>query len=75
MRVTINIPDAFYRELKKKAMKERCSLKEIVLRGLERGFHRNDKSLRRVKLPLIPSKEHGTLKIDNSAIYELIEFP
>jgi hypothetical protein len=30
---------------------------------------------RRVKLPLVPSKEPGTLELDNAKINEAISFP
>ncbi len=33
------------------------------------------KPRRRVKLPLVPSKKPGTLKLDNAKIYEAISFP
>lgn len=75
MRTTVDIPDALYRELKSKAAKEGTSVKEIILRSVEGGLHPRKKSPRRVTLPLIPSKEPGTLKLDNETIYELIQLP
>lgn len=74
MRTTVDIPDALYRELKSKAVKEGRSVKEIILRSVESELHPRRKSSRRVVLPLIPSKEPGTLKLDNETIDKIL-FP
>jgi hypothetical protein len=74
MRTTVDIPDPLYRELKGKAASEGRSVKELILRGVEqelRGPHRR----RRVKLPIVPSKRPGSLKLDNAKIFEIIPFP
>jgi hypothetical protein len=76
MRTTVDIPDALYRELKSKAAREKRSVKELILRGVEVELRpRSKKRSRRVTFPLIPSKNPGTLDIDNAKIYELISFP
>lgn len=76
MRTTVDIPDALYRELKSKAAREKRSVKELILRGVEVELGpRSKKRSRRVRFPLIPSKSPGTLVIDNAKIYELISFP
>lgn len=76
MKTTVDIPDALYRELKSKAAREKCSIKELILRGIEAELRqRCKKRTRRVTLPLIRSKKPGTLDIDNAGIYELISFP
>jgi len=76
MRTTVDIPDALYRELKSKAAREKRSVKELILRGVEVELRpRSKKRIRRVTFPLIPSKKSGTLDIDNAKIYELISFP
>lgn len=75
MRTTVDIPDVLYRELKSKAAKEGRSVKDIILQGVESELRNRRKSTRRVTLPLIPSKEPGTLKLDNKTIYEIIPFP
>ncbi len=76
MRTTVDIPDALYRELKSKAAREKRSIKELILRGVEVGLRSHlRKRTRRVSFPLIPSKKPGTLDIDNAKIYELISFP
>jgi hypothetical protein len=76
MRTTVDIPDALYRELKSRAARERRSVKELILRGVEVELRpRFKKRPRRVSLPLIPSKNPGTLEIDNAKIFEFIPFP
>jgi hypothetical protein len=76
VRTTVDIPDSLYQELKSKAAREKRSVKEIILRGVESEVKsRNKKKRRRVVLPLIRSKRPGTLEIDNEKIYDLISFP
>ena len=76
MRTTVDIPDALYRELKSKAAREKRSVKELILRGVQVELRpRSKKRSRRVTFPLVPSKNPGTLDIDNAKIYELISFP
>jgi len=76
MRTTVDIPDPVYRRLKSRAASEGRSAKELILRGVEqvlKGPRR--RRGRRVKLPLVRSKEPGTLQLDNAKIYDLISFP
>lgn len=76
MRTTVDIPDSLYRELKSKAAREKRSVKQLILRGVEvelRGHVKRRR--RRVSFPLVPSKKPGTLVIDNAKIFELIPFP
>ena len=76
MRTTVDIPDALYRELKAKAAREKRSVKELVLRGVEGELRiPARKKKRRLKLPLIRSKRPGSLEVDNDKIYDLISFP
>ena len=76
MRTTVDIPDALYRELKSKAAKEKRSVKELILRGVEVELRaRPKRRSRRVVLPIVRSKAPGTLEIDNAKIFELIPFP
>ena len=63
-------------ELKSKAARERCSVRELILRGLIAELSmESPKRGRRVVLPLIHSKRPGTLDIDNAKISELVPFP
>src|SRR5579859_361229 len=76
MRTTVDIPDPLYRELKSKAAREKRSVKELILRGVEIELRpRSKKRSRRVTFPLVPSRNPGTLVIDNAKIYEFISFP
>jgi len=76
MRTTIDIPDGLYRRLKSRAATEGSSVKELVLRGTEQILKEKPRKVgRRVKLPLIRSKEPGTLELDNERIFEIISFP
>lgn len=76
MWTTVDIPDALYRELKSKAAREKRSVNELILRGVELILNKGPrKSRKRIRLPLIRSKRPGTLDIDNAKIYDLISFP
>jgi hypothetical protein len=76
MRTTVDIPDVLYRELKSKAAREKRSVKELILRGVEVELRGGpERKAKRVSLPLIKSKRPGTLDITNAQIYELIPFP
>jgi predicted CopG family antitoxin len=77
MRTTVDIPDALYRELKSTAAREKRSVKELILRGVEveLRIRRMPRKSKRVVLPLVRSKTPGKLRIDNAKIFELIPFP
>jgi len=76
MRTTVDIPDSLYQELKTKAAREKRSVKELIVRGVETEVGlTNRKKKRRIVLPLIRSKRPGTLEIDNEKIHDLISFP
>jgi hypothetical protein len=76
MRTTVDIPDPVYRRLKTRAASEGSSAKELILRGVRQVLNEpRRKSSRRVKLPIIRSKQPGTLELDNEKIFEIISFP
>jgi hypothetical protein len=75
MRTTVDIPDALYRKMKSRAASEGSSVKELVLRGVEKELGLRKKSGKRVSLPIVKSKRPGTLNIDNAKIAELVPFP
>jgi hypothetical protein len=76
MRTTVDIPDPLYRRLKSRAARERRSVKELILRGVEGELEpRRKKSKRKISLPLIHSKRPGTIRLDNAKIFEIIPFP
>jgi len=75
MRTTVDIPDSTYRELKAKAAKQGCSVKELILRSVQNELHPRSRRKGRIKLPILESKEPGTLRLTNEQIYEIIPFP
>jgi hypothetical protein len=76
MRITVDIPDSLYQELKTKAAREKRPVKELILRGVENEVAlRKAKKTRRVIVPLIRSKQPGTLEINNKKINDLLSFP
>jgi hypothetical protein len=76
MRTTVDIPDPVYRKLRSRAASEGSSAKELILRGVKQVLKENRrKSRKKIKLPLIKSKQPGTLELDNDKIFEIISFP
>jgi hypothetical protein len=74
MRTTVDIPDPTYRQLKARAALRGCSVKELILRGVEAEL--SDEARGRVKgrvvLPLIKSKRPGWLRLSNKTIHEIL---
>ena len=75
MRTTVDIPDVTYRRLKAKAGQQGCSVKELILRGVKKELKAVPRPKRRIRLPIVRSKQPGTLRISNEQIYEIIPFP
>lgn len=74
MRTTVDIPDAVYRRLKASAAEQGCSVKELIVRGVENQLETRKRSSR-IRLPIVRSKQPGTLRLTNDRIYEIIPFP
>jgi hypothetical protein len=73
MRTTVDIPDPIYRQLKSKAALRGCSVKELILRGVEIELQGNSARVRsRVRLPIIQSKRPGWLRLTNDQINEIL---
>lgn len=73
MRIRLEISMRIYRKLKTKATRENRSVKDLVLRGIERVLGKGpQRAGGRVRLPLVKSKRPGTLKITNAEIYDII---
>lgn len=74
MRTTVDIPDPIYRQLKSRAALRGCSVKELILRGVEVELQGQAGQVprTRVDLPLIRSKRPGWLKLSNKSINEII---
>jgi hypothetical protein len=80
MRTTVDIPDPLYRELKSKAALEGRSVKELILSAVEVELRPSEKRERtkkqtRPRLPILKSKEPGSLHLDNERIFDIIGFP
>jgi len=79
MRTTVDIPDSLHRRLKRRAANEHVPVRDLIIRGIEyvlkEPARKQEKRARRVKLPIIPSKEPGTFYLDNEMIYGGIDFP
>ncbi len=74
VRTTVDIPDPTYRQLKSRAALRGCSVKELILRGVETELHgeRPREAKGRIALPLIKSKRPGRLRLSNKTINEII---
>jgi hypothetical protein len=70
----VDIPDPTYRQLKAKAALRGCSVKELILRGVEVELNGEGcaKTKRRVSLPLVKSRRPGWLRLSNKAIHEIL---
>jgi hypothetical protein len=73
MRTTIDIPDQLYKRVKAKAALQGRTVKDIVLRGVEKEMQDVPPVKRgRVKLPLIHGKEKRKLNLTNAQIEEIL---
>ena len=70
----MDIPDPTYRQLKAKAALRGCSVKDLILRGVEVELNgeRRAETKGRVALPLIKSKRPGWLRLNNKNIHEIL---
>jgi len=75
IRTTVDIPAPIYRKLKEQAAQQGCSVRELLLHGVERVLLNPQRPGRKpVKFPLIDSAG-PKVEITNDRLYELIEFP
>ena len=73
MRTTIDLPDPLFRELKAVAARRGTSLKNVIRTAVEAELRNAEaKPGRRVKFPLLDSKEPGTLNLTNAEIDDLL---
>jgi hypothetical protein len=77
VRTTIDIPDDTYKTIKRLAVEENTTVRQIMLDALQMAIQKRlaQPPPRRMKLPIIRSSRPGTLDIDNEKIYDLIGFP
>lgn len=73
MRLPIDIPTHLHSRLKKSARLEGIPLSNLICQMISAMLE--SESLRKMRLPVIPSKRPGSLKLDNAKIFELIDFP
>lgn len=74
MRTTVDIPDPVYRQLKSKAALRGCSVKQLILHGVEAELAGDicKPAGNRIALPLFRSKRPGWLKLNNKKINEIL---
>ena len=74
MRTTIDIPDQLYKQMKAKAALQGRTVKEIVLRGVEKEMQDTPvkKKTKRVQLPLIHGKGTQKINLTNAEIEEIL---
>ena len=76
MRTTIDVPDPVFRNMKSLASRKGQSLKEFVVRAIEREVSRAQHPRQArfsVQLPLVPSKRPGALRsLTNAQIEDLL---
>ena len=72
MRTTIDLPDPLFRELKSLAALRGDSLKEVIRGAVEEEVRKTQrKTGRRLKFPLIATREPGVLNLTNAQIEKL----
>ena len=71
MRTTVDIPDAAYRRLKAAAALEGCTVKDMILRMVERELSGGSPGFR-VQLPLIRSDQPGTVQLTNEIVNDIL---
>ena len=75
MRTTVDIPDSLYRRLKSTAALRGCTVKELIVHGVEGELNAAAaRKADRITLPLVESKKPGHLKLTNRIINEIL-FP
>jgi len=72
MRTTVDLPDPLFRELKAVAARRGTSLKNVIRTAVEEEIRKTERKTRhRVKLPLLSSREPGSLDLTNAEIEDL----
>ena len=72
MRTTIDLPDELMHEVKAVAARRGSSLKTVIRAAVEEEVRREErKTGRRVKFPLLSSREPGSLNLTNAEIEDL----
>jgi hypothetical protein len=75
IRTTVDIPAPLYRRVKEQAVAQGCSVRQLILRGMESILAAVPKHQpKRVRFPLIRSVG-PKVSLANEQIYEHVEFP
>jgi predicted DNA-binding ribbon-helix-helix protein len=74
MRTSIDLPDDLFRQLKIVAANRRVTLKTLVQRAIENEIvrARTRAPRRRLRFPILDSKEPGTFNLTNAEIEDLL---
>ena len=74
MRTTLDLPDATFRQLKSLAADRGQTLKQVLRAAVERelAVAATRGRTRRVKFPILDSKQPGTLNLTNAEIEDLL---
>jgi predicted DNA-binding ribbon-helix-helix protein len=74
MRTTVDLPDDVFRQLKSMAAQRGTSMKQLLRTAVEKELStdHNHNHEYRVTLPILDSKEPGTLNLTNADIEELL---
>lgn len=71
----MDIPDALHRAIKEEAARKGTTMKQIILRSVERELGSSKRKKGIINLPILESKEPGALNLTNEEIYAAIPFP
>jgi hypothetical protein len=76
MLTTVDIPDVDYRRLKAKAAHEGKSVRQIILRSVNRELDGDfSRPIKRLTQPILKSYKPDSIRLNNEQIYDLIGFP
>jgi hypothetical protein len=75
MRTTVDIPDETYRGIRVIAAERGCTVRKLILEGLEAVMRTNPAPRRDFEPAATPSTLPGSLEIDNEAMDDIIGFP
>jgi hypothetical protein len=76
MRTTIDLPDGLYRKAKAFAALKGLTLKQFLIRVVERELATNNVTIenKRVRLPLIPSKRPGSVDLSGDRLSRILDW-
>jgi len=71
MRITVDIPNDIYRQLKSRAAREGSSTRALILKALKEVLKSEPRKTGvPVSLPIVRSKRPGTVALDDAVIYD-----